>query len=91
MTQALKCLLVKPTALKWIASLIALPGKLVLAVHAKTTTRFAAEAGARVRAKITDYLSLSLSLEYLYADLGSATAPTFTLYNQNVLLGLSWA
>lgn len=66
-----------------------------------TTRNFAAEFGLGVRAKINPHLSASL--EYLYANMGNATPSgssdtfvspstpaTFTITEQNLLLGLSW-
>lgn len=67
-----------------------------------TTRNFASEFGAGVRTQVSDHLSLSL--EYLYANLGTAkpsstsnsdaaltSPPLFSVHDQNLLFGLNWA
>jgi opacity protein-like surface antigen len=66
-----------------------------------TNTNFAYDLGVGLRADITEHISASL--EYLYSNLGNISpsstsknsnaiisAPTFDVYNQSLLLGISW-
>ncbi|MDR3477857.1 MAG: outer membrane beta-barrel protein [Gammaproteobacteria bacterium] len=70
-------------------------------LNGTNNSNFAYDLGAGVRVDVTKHLSASL--EYLYTHLGSMSssrvskngdalqsAPTFNVYNQGVLLGVSW-